>query len=61
MAAKNRRLFVALPLEDPAVSVSLESIVSELNLFKKDLKIVDKLNYHITLKFLGDVKQNTAD
>ncbi len=61
MAVKNRRLFVALPLEDPAVSASLESILSELNLFKKDLKIVDNLNYHITLKFLGDVKQDTAD
>ena len=61
MSAKTRRLFAALPLEDASVSDSLTGIINELNIFRKDLKIVDKENYHITLKFLGDVKPETAD
>lgn len=61
MTAEKRRLFVALPLEDPAVSASLESVLNKLDSFKKDLKIVDKANYHITLKFLGEVKPDTAE
>lgn len=61
MALKSRRLFIALPLEDTAVAASLEETVSRLNNYRKDLKIVDKNNYHITVKFLGDVKADTAE
>jgi 2'-5' RNA ligase len=61
MALKTRRLFAALPLEDTSVAASLSGAINELNNFKKDLKIINTENYHITLKFLGDIKSDNAD
>jgi 2'-5' RNA ligase len=61
MASKTRRLFAALPMEDPSVASSLYGALNELNNFKKDLKVVNTENYHITMKFMGDVKPDTAD
>jgi len=60
MPSKSKRLFVGLPLAEQAVIDSMGKIVNELNSFKQDLKIVKKENYHITLKFLGSVKEETA-
>ncbi len=60
MPSKSRRLFVGLPLSEQAVIDSMGSIVKELSGIKNDLKIVKEENYHITLKFLGAVKEETA-
>lgn len=60
MTPKTRRLFVGLPLAEKVVVESMRGIVKDLSFFKKDLKIVKEENYHITLKFLGGVKEGTA-
>lgn len=60
MPAKSRRLFVGLPLEERVVIDSMGNMIKELSSFKKDLKVVKEENYHITLKFLGAVKEETA-
>lgn len=45
-----RRLFIALPVENPG----LTGVAAELSKYSRCLKIVPDINYHITLKFLGD-------
>jgi len=61
MPPKSRRLFAGLPLSEQTVIDSMGNIVKELRNFKKDIKIVKEENYHITLKFLGAVKDETAE
>ena len=61
MPPKSKRLFVGLPLAEENVIYSMGDIVKELRSFGKDLKIVKEENYHITLKFLGSVKDETAE
>ena len=50
MSGLPRRLFIALPVENPGLS----GAVHELERYSGFLKIVSENNYHITLKFLGN-------
>ncbi len=53
------RLFFALPAE--GVRDLLGPVHEQLNRFRGSLKTVEPENYHITLKFLGETKQETLD
>lgn len=48
------RLFIAIPVTD-AVKDHAASVRTELEQNRPDVKWVDKTNYHLTLKFLGEV------
>lgn len=48
------RLFIAIPVSD-AVKDYAASVRNELELNHPDVKWVEKTNYHLTLKFLGEV------
>ncbi len=54
-----RRLFIALPLES-AVKEDLRPVSENLNRYGQLLKVVDPDNYHITLKFLGNMDEEKA-
>lgn len=56
-----RRLFIALPVDDREVVLSLNNITGFLEKNKKILKPVPPQNFHITLKFLGEVENSLAD
>lgn len=56
MGSKHR-LFIALPLS-PEDSQSLNEQYEYLTGFNSILKVVPTGNYHITIKFLGDVQDN---
>lgn len=53
----NRRLFIALPVDDCAVKDFTGSIFSDLEKYAGILKTVGTINLHITMKFLGDVAE----
>lgn len=48
------RLFIAIPVTD-AVKEYAASVRNELDMNHPDVKWVEKTNYHLTLKFLGEV------
>ena len=54
MSSNAKRLFIALPFTREAVD-SLVHVEHELRIFREEIKTVDMENYHITIKFLGDV------
>ncbi len=49
------RLFTAIPVDDAVVNHAA-ALRSELAINKPDVKWVEKENYHLTLKFLGEVQ-----
>ncbi len=55
-----RRLFIALPFES-AVKESLHPVYENLVRYRSLLKVVPTDNYHITLKFLGNIDEKRAD
>jgi 2'-5' RNA ligase len=61
MDATLRRLFIALPVDDPNALDSLKNEIQYLEKFRPVLKIVPEDNFHITIKFLGQVEQDKAD
>jgi RNA 2',3'-cyclic 3'-phosphodiesterase len=56
-----RRLFIALPVDDESAVMSLDKTLSSLKKFDSMLKIVQPGNYHITVKFLGQVEETMAE
>ena len=48
------RLFLAIPVSD-AIKDYAASLRNELDMNHPDVKWVEKINYHLTLKFLGEV------
>jgi len=54
------RVFVALDVNDMAISEKVRSLQRELLSSETRLKIVDPSNLHITLKFIGEVPDNTV-
>ncbi len=57
---KRLRLFFGFPL-DEEIKDKIFVFLKKQNLFKKDYKWVAKENYHITLKFLGEVEENYVE
>jgi 2'-5' RNA ligase len=55
-----RRLFIGLPF-DGAVKESLRPVYEELTRYSSLLKVVPPDNYHITLKFLGNMEESRAE
>lgn len=51
------RLFFAMP--DEGMKEALRPVHEELARFRRAVKTVEPDNYHITLQFLGDTKQDT--
>ncbi|MCL2156342.1 MAG: hypothetical protein FWH53_11820, partial [Leptospirales bacterium] len=56
-----RRIFIALPVNDDAIIQSLTEVVDNLAKYRSFLKIVPSINYHITVKFFGQVESNIAE
>ena len=54
------RIFIAIPVPEEIKEQSLQ-IKTELNRLKPDIKWVEYENYHITLKFLGEVTEKQLD
>ncbi len=50
------RIFIAIPVPEEIKEQALQ-IKTELSRLKPDIKWVEYENYHITLKFLGEVKE----
>jgi len=51
------RCFVAIDLDNPALLDTLEGIQASMIRTGADLKCVERDNIHVTLKFLGDVRE----
>jgi 2'-5' RNA ligase len=51
------RLFVAVPVSDSVKEYAM-TIRNELGAARADIKWVESENYHLTLKFLGEVKES---
>ena len=57
LSPSKHRIFIALPIEiDPN---KLDPVNEKLEQFNPILKVVPTKNYHITLKFIGDVNGDT--
>ncbi|HZJ85460.1 MAG TPA: RNA 2',3'-cyclic phosphodiesterase [Syntrophomonadaceae bacterium] len=54
------RAFIAIPIP-PNIKNLAASLQARLSQINTDVKWVEKDNYHLTLKFLGDVDQNTIE
>jgi 2'-5' RNA ligase len=61
MDAPDRRLFIALPVDDENAVKSLGPVFENLKKNESFLKPVPSGNYHITLKFFGSVESGQAD
>ena len=55
------RIFIALPVNDDKIIQSLTEITRNLSKYGSILKIVPTVNYHITVKFLGQIESNIAE
>ena len=55
------RIFIALPINDDKIIQSLGEVADNLAKFRSILKIVQPINYHITVKFFGQVKSDIAE
>ncbi len=55
-----RRLFIALPVADRLAAEHSGSIYRALDKYNNILKTVTPVNLHITMKFLGDVDEDTG-
>ncbi len=53
----DRRLFIALPVDDRRVTEPLNRIYRDLDRYSNILKTVSPVNLHITMKFLGNVNE----
>lgn len=51
------RCFIAIDVE----TGEIEKLLNELSKIKAGIKVVEKENLHITLKFLGEVEENLVD
>jgi RNA 2',3'-cyclic 3'-phosphodiesterase len=54
------RLFIALPFNNNIINDKIKELFNYLNNFK-ELKVIAPENYHITLKFLGECSEKTAN
>ena len=54
------RIFIAIPVPEE-IKGQASQIKSELSRLKPDIKWVEYENYHITLKFLGEVTEKQLD
>jgi RNA 2',3'-cyclic 3'-phosphodiesterase len=54
------RLFIALPFNSNSLNDKINDIFNYLNKYK-ELKVVAPVNYHITLKFLGDCSEKLTN
>ncbi len=60
MDQKFRRLFIALPVDNPKAIEALKDIYTGLDRYRSLLKTVNPLNLHITMKFLGNVDEDKS-
>jgi 2'-5' RNA ligase len=60
MEAFNMRIFIAIPVPE-VIKEEASRIKTELNRLGPDIKWVEYENYHITLKFLGEVTEGQLD
>lgn len=60
MGAVSRRLFIALPVDD---GESIKSLAGVLDYFNKKsfLKVVPADNFHLTIKFFGEIESDLSD
>ncbi|MEM2988561.1 MAG: RNA 2',3'-cyclic phosphodiesterase [Candidatus Bathyarchaeia archaeon] len=55
------RCFISVDLEDPGFVESVGRVQRDLLEICKGLKLVEPQNLHITLRFLGEIDEKTAD
>lgn len=55
------RAFVAVDIERPEIIAKLEEIQREIQSSEADLRLVERENLHITMRFLGDISSSMAD
>jgi 2'-5' RNA ligase len=55
------RTFIALPVNDDNVIQSLTEVVDNLAKYRSILKMVLPVNYHVTVKFFGQVESNIVE
>ena len=55
------RIFIALPINDDEIIQSLTGVADNFAKYKSILKIVPPTNYHITVKFFGQVESSIVE
>ena len=55
------RIFIALPVNDDKIIQSLTDVADSLGVYRSILKIVPPVNYHITVKFFGQIESDIAE
>ena len=55
------RIFIALPINDDEIIQSLTGAADNFAKYKSILKIVPPINYHITVKFFGQVESSIVE
>jgi 2'-5' RNA ligase len=54
------RAFVALPLDESARRALADAVLRERSLPREQLRFVPRENFHLTLRFLGDIDEETV-
>jgi 2'-5' RNA ligase len=57
---KAMRTFIAVDVDEPSIVAKLREIEQELNMVKARMKLVEPENFHITLRFLGEVPDHVV-
>ncbi len=55
------RSFIAVEIERPDLIAKLEEVQREIQSSEADLKLVERDNLHITMRFLGDISPSMAE
>lgn len=55
------RCFISVDIEDPGLLNALEGAQRRLEMTGADLKLVERENIHITMRFLGEVREGLLD
>ena len=61
MSADRIRSFIAVDLDDPTIKTKILNVQKDLELTGSQLKMVDPEILHLTLRFLGEIPQQTVE